>query len=362
VTDTVHVPTSAPYDVTIGSGLTDAIVAGLPEAAERVLVVHSEVLNRRAEALRGAIEASGRSVISAVVPDAEAGKTASVAAFCWQVLGKSDFTRSDVVIGLGGGAVTDLAGFVAASWLRGVGVVHVPTSLAGMVDAAVGGKTGINTEEGKNLVGAFHEPLHVWCDLDDLLTLPKNDVVAGLAEVVKGGFIRDTSILDLAEDNLESLAQGANDGNLAVFAELIRRKVQVKADVVAADFKESFEREILNYGHTFGHAIEYTERYQWRHGAAVSVGMVYAAELAHLAGKLDEDAVDRHRRILDGLGLPTTYQEGRWDALLTAMRRDKKTRGDRLRFVILQGIGNPVRLEGPDPALLTAAYDEISHP
>ena len=360
MTEVVRVKTAAPYDVTIGSGLTTAIAEALPESAVRVLLVHSEVLADRAAALKAAIEGTGRTVVLAVVPDAEAGKTAAVAAFCWQVLGKTDFTRTDVVVGLGGGAVTDLAGFVAASWLRGVAVVQVPTSLAGMVDAAVGGKTGINTEEGKNLVGAFHEPRSVWCDLDALLTLPRNDVVAGLAEVVKGGFIRDTHILDLAEANVESLAGGANDDNLGLFSELITRKVQVKADVVSADLKESFEREILNYGHTFGHAIEYTERYQWRHGAAVSVGMVFAAELSRLAGKLGDADVERHRRILDGLGLPTSYPAGRWDALLTAMRRDKKTRGDLLRFVILHGIGNPVRLEGPDPALLTAAYDEIS--
>jgi len=357
---TVHVPSGSPYDVTIGSGLTEAIAAGLPEDAARALIIHSAPLAARADQIKAAIEATGRSVVLAEVPDAEAGKTAEVAAFCWQVLGKSDFTRTDVVLGVGGGAVTDLAGFVAASWLRGVKVIQVPTSLNGMVDAAVGGKTGINTAEGKNLVGAFHEPHAVWCDLDDLLTLPKNDVIAGLAEVVKGGFIRDTEILTIAQDNLDSLAQGANEGNLGVFAELIRRKVQVKADVVAADLKESYLREILNYGHTFGHAIEYTERFQWRHGAAVSVGMVFAAELARLAGKLNDAEVDRHRAILTGLGLPTTYPAGRWDALLTAMRRDKKTRGDRLRFVILQGIGNPVRLEGPDPALLVAAYDAVS--
>jgi len=357
---TVHVPSASPYDVTIGSGLTEAIAAGLPEDAARALIIHSAPLAARADQIKVAIEATGRSVVLAEVPDAEAGKTAEVAAFCWQVLGKSDFTRTDVVLGVGGGAVTDLAGFVAASWLRGVKVIQVPTSLNGMVDAAVGGKTGINTAEGKNLVGAFHEPHAVWCDLDDLLTLPKNDVIAGLSEVVKGGFIRDTEILTIAEDNLDSLAQGANEGNLDVFAELIRRKVQVKADVVAADLKESYLREILNYGHTFGHAIEYTERFQWRHGAAVSVGMVFAAELARLAGKLSDAEVDRHRAILTGLGLPTTYPAGRWDALLTAMRRDKKTRGDRMRFVILQGIGNPVRLEGPDPALLVAAYDAVS--
>jgi len=362
MTEVVRVETAKPYDVTIGRGLDEAIANGLPSAAIRVLLVRSEVLADRADGVRAAIAATGREVVEAVVPDAEAGKTAEVASFCWQVLGKSDFTRSDVVVGLGGGAVTDLAGFVAASWLRGVGLVQVPTSLAGMVDAAVGGKTGINTNEGKNLVGAFYEPSAVWCDLDNLLTLPRNDLVAGLAEVVKGGFIRDTEILSLVEANLDSLAAGASTENLGVLAELTRRKVRVKADVVAADLKESFEREILNYGHTFGHAIEYTERYQWRHGAAVSVGMVFAAELACLAGKLSSEDVDRHRRILGGLGLPISYPSGRWDALMTAMRRDKKTRGDLLRFVILQGIGNPVRLEGPDPAILAAAYDAITSP
>jgi 3-dehydroquinate synthase len=245
-----------------------------------------------------------------------------------------------------------------------------------MVDAAVGGKTGINTLEGKNLVGAFHEPLSVWCDTERLLTLPRHDLVAGMAEVIKGGFIADATILDLVEANAGLLTasseqSGARGGTgadmrsidpsaLPVLEELIARKVTVKANVVAADLKESFLREILNYGHTFGHAIEYTERYQWRHGAAVSVGMVYAAELARLVGRLSDADVDRHREILGSIGLPTTYQAGRWDALYAAMKRDKKTRGDLLRFVILHGIGNPQRLEGPDPSLLVAAYDAVS--
>lgn len=356
----VRVPSAEPYDVTVGSGLTASIVGAIPEAAVRVLIVHTGVMAKAADGLREAIAATGRTVVLAEVPDAEAGKTAEVLAFCWQVLGKSDFTRSDVVVGLGGGAVTDLAGFVAGSWLRGVALIQVPTTLQAMVDAALGGKTGINTAEGKNLVGAFYEPLSVWCDTDFLLTQPRNDLVAGLAEVVKGGFIRDTAILDIVEQNIGSLAGGATTANLDVLEELMRRKIQVKADVVSADLRESHLREILNYGHTFGHAIEYTERFQWRHGAAVSVGMVFAAELGRLAGKLDDAGVDRHRAILKGLGLPTTYGAGRWDALLTAMRRDKKTRGDLLRFVVLQGIGNPVRLEGPDPALLTAAYAAVS--
>lgn len=361
----VHVPTGAPYDVTIGAGLTEQLAHSLPEAATRVLIVHTAVMAQRVEVLREALAATGRTVVLAEVPDAEAGKTAEVLAFCWQVMGRSDFGRRDVVLGFGGGAVTDLAGFVAASWMRGVGLVNVPTTLQAMVDAAVGGKTGINTAEGKNLVGAFYEPLSVWCDTDYLLTQPRNDLVAGLAEVVKGGFIADTTILDLVEANMAELTAVSHreplaTGTMPVVEELIRRKVQVKATVVASDLKESHLREILNYGHTLGHAIEYVERFAWRHGAAVSVGMVFAAELGRLVGKLSDDDVERHRSILTGLGLPVTYAPGRWDALLTALRRDKKTRGNTLRFVILQGIGNPVRLEGPDPALLAAAYDTIS--
>lgn len=357
----VEVRSSAPYSVTVGFDLLGSAVDSLPKTAARVLIVHSAPLRERADALRVLIEASGRTPVLAEVPDAEMGKTAEVAAFCWQVLGKSDFTRTDVVMGLGGGAVTDLAGFVAATWLRGVAVVQLPTTVLAMVDAAVGGKTGINTTEGKNLVGAFHEPVSVWCDLDMLRTLPANDRVAGLAEVVKGGFIADARILELIEQHAASLSgPELDDAALTVLEELITRKIQVKADVVAADLKESHLREILNYGHTFGHAIEYTERYQWRHGAAVSVGMVFAAELARLAGRLDDASVERHRDILTSLGLPVTYQGNRWDALQTAMRRDKKTRGDMLRFVILAGIGNPVRLEGPDPSLLLSAYDAVS--
>ena len=373
---TIEVRTGKPYTVTVGRGLDEAIVASVPERAARVLVVHSAPMRERADALKDLLAARGLTPVLAEVPDAEAGKTAEVMAFCWKVLGQSDFTRSDVVMGIGGGAVTDLAGFVAASWLRGIDVIQVPTTLLAMVDAAVGGKTGINTAEGKNLVGAFHEPVAVWCDVERLLTLPRHDLVAGLAEVVKAGFITDGTILDIVEEHAALLAADAPQSGsratvgadareldpsvLPVLEELMARAIQVKADVVAADLRESHLREILNYGHTFAHAIEYTERYSWRHGAAVSVGMVYAAELARLVGKLSDEEVERHRAILTSLGLPTTYRAGRWEALYTAMKRDKKTRADVLRFVILHGIGNPQRLEGPDPTLLAAAYDAVS--
>ena len=372
----IDVQTSRPYAVTVGQGLDVAVIAAVPERVNKALIVYSAPMRERADALKEGLSDRGITPVLAEVPDAEQGKTAEVMAFCWKVLGQSDFTRSDIVIGVGGGAVTDLAGFVAATWLRGIDVIQVPTTLLAMVDAAIGGKTGINTAEGKNLVGAFHEPLAVFCDTSRLLTLLRHDLVAGLAEVVKGGFISDTEILSIVENNLDLLRastsqEGVRDGSgtelepiseaaLPILEELIERKVRVKANVVAADLKESFLREILNYGHTFGHAIEYTERYQWRHGAAISVGMVYAAELARLVGKLDDEAVNRHRAILEGLGLPVSYRPGRWEALYTAMRRDKKSRGDLLRFVILHGVGNPQRLEGPDPTLLAAAYDAIS--
>jgi 3-dehydroquinate synthase len=254
--------------------------------------------------------------------------------------------------------VTDLAGFVAATWLRGVAVVQVPTTLLGMVDAAVGGKTGINTAEGKNLVGCFHPPAGVLCDVDVLATLPQADLVAGLAEVIKCGFIADPEILGIVEgDPIE--ARRADNPYLR---ELIERAVRVKADVVAADLKESSLREILNYGHTFAHAIEQVEEYTWRHGDAVSVGMVYVAELARLAGRIDDELVARHREILTSVGLPTTYRDDRWPDLLTAMRRDKKSRGSTLRLVVLDGLARPGRLVGPDEELLHAAYRLVSAP
>jgi 3-dehydroquinate synthase len=343
------------YDVVVGHQLLGELPA-LLGTARRVLVVHPCGLRATGEAVREDLAAAGFEVFVAEVPDAEEAKTAAVLAFCWGVLGQAGFTRTDAVVGVGGGAVTDLAGFVAASWLRGVRVVQVPTTLLAMVDAAVGGKTGINTAEGKNLVGAFHPPAGVLCDLATLETLPRNDLVAGLAEVVKTGFIADPRILELVEADVEA----ATGWGSPVLRELVERSVAVKARVVTQDLKESHLREILNYGHTFAHAVEQVERYTWRHGAAVSVGMVYAAELGRLAGRTPERLVERHRDVLGALGLPRTYPADRWPALLEAMRRDKKTRGDLLRFVVLEDVGRPVRLEGPDPALLVAAYAEVS--
>ncbi|HET9141143.1 3-dehydroquinate synthase family protein, partial [Actinophytocola sp.] len=242
------------------------------------------------------------------------------------------------------------------TWLRGVRLGNVPTTLLGMVDAAVGGKTGINTEAGKNLVGVFHEPAAVLVDLDTLLTLPRDELVAGMAEVVKGGFIGDPRIIELIEADPAAALDPAGE----VLAELVRRKIQIKADVVAADLRESSLREILNYGHTLGHAIERREDYRWRHGAAVSVGLVFAAELARAAGRLDEATVGRHRAVLESLGLPTRYAPGALPELVEIMRGDKKTRAGVLRFVVLDGLATPGRLEGPSEVLLEAAYTAVA--
>jgi 3-dehydroquinate synthase len=344
------------YDVVIGHGVLDSLPHLLGDDVRRVLVVHPRTLRSTADTVRRDLAAAGVQPYLAEVPDAEDAKTVEVLATCWSLLGQAEFTRTDAVVGLGGGATTDLAGFVAASWLRGVPVVQVPTTLLGMVDAAVGGKTGINTPEGKNLVGAFHPPRGVICDLTALRTLPHADLVGGLAEVVKCGFIADPVILDLLE--ADPAAAAAWDSTN--FRDLVERSVSVKARVVTDDLRESGLREILNYGHTFGHAVEQVERFRRRHGEAVSVGLVYAAEVGRLAGRTPADLAGRHRSVLAEVGLPLGYRGDRWPALLQAMRRDKKNRGDLLRFVVLEDLARPVRLEGPSLDLLEEAYRSVS--
>ncbi|MEU2867973.1 3-dehydroquinate synthase [Streptomyces olivoreticuli] len=347
---------TAPYDVLVGHRLLDELPGLIGTEAKRVAVLHPEALAETGEVLRQDLAAQGYEAIAIQLPNAEESKTVEVAAYCWKALGQTSFTRTDVIVGVGGGATTDLAGFVAATWLRGVRWIAVPTTVLGMVDAAVGGKTGINTAEGKNLVGAFHPPAGVLCDLAALESLPVHDYVSGLAEVIKAGFIADPAILDLVEADPEAARtpQGPHT------AELIERAIRVKADVVSADLKESGLREILNYGHTLAHAIEKNERYNWRHGAAVSVGMVFAAELGRIAGRLDDATADRHRAILQSVGLPVTYRGDQWPKLVETMKVDKKSRGDRLRFIVLDGLAKPTVLESPDPAMLLAAHAEIA--
>jgi 3-dehydroquinate synthase len=356
MTTRIRVSGESPYDVVVGRGVLEELPSLVGTASAQVLLVHSDLMGDLADRVESALRDGGLEVVRALVPDGEAAKTVEVAEGLWSLLGRRAFTRSDAVVSLGGGAVTDLAGFAAATWLRGVRVVHVPTTLLGMVDAAVGGKTALNTSEGKNLVGAFYPPAGVLCDLATLATLPREELASGMAEVVKAGFLRDPTILDIVEaDPLTAL-----DPSGPAMLELVERAVRFKADVVGADLRERGGREVLNYGHTLGHAIEKVEQFRWRHGDAVSVGLVYAAELSRLAGRLDSGLVDRHRDLLGSLGLPTTYRRDQWLAVRDAMRVDKKARGSVLRFVVLDGLGQPGLLEGPDDALLEDAYAKVS--
>ncbi|MDF5752379.1 3-dehydroquinate synthase [Spongiactinospora sp. TRM90649] len=352
----ITVKGDAPYDVVVGAGVLGEAAGLLGDGVRTVAVVHPAGLPQIANPVAGALEATGYDVVALPVPDGEQAKTPQVAAELWSAFGRHGMTRSDAVVGVGGGATTDLAGFVAATWLRGVKVVLIPTTLLAMVDAAVGGKTGINTPEGKNLVGAFYPPAGVLCDLATLVSVPRDDYVAGLAEVIKGGFIADPAILALIEDD----PAGARHPEGRHTRELIERKIQVKADVVGADLRESGLREILNYGHTLAHAIERAEGYRIRHGEAVAIGMVFAAELSRLAGRIGDDLVERTRTVLTSVGLPTAYRKEAWPELREHMRLDKKNRGKKQRFVVLDGLAEVGRLEDPGPDLLAAAYQEVA--
>ena len=337
----------------IGRGLLDEIPKSL-DGVSKVLIIHPQPLAATAELLRETLRTVGFEAFLAEVPQSEEAKRVEVAAFCWGVMGQADFHRNDAVIGLGGGSTTDLAGFVGGTWLRGVRTYLIPTTLLGMVDAAIGGKTGVNTQEGKNLVGVFHLPTKVFIDLDTLETLPRNDLIAGMSELVKYGFISDPEILDIVLSD-----EAATDTTSEVFEDLVRRSVAIKERVTTEDFRETGQREFLNYGHTLGHAIEHAERYKWRHGAAISIGMTFAAELSMLSGKLSESDVEKHRKVFSKLGLPTNYVADKWPQLLEVMQRDKKARSGALRFVVLEKIGKPGILAAPTPELLFTAFQAI---
>jgi len=360
----VSVTGESPYDVLIGHGLLADLARAVREApgagAGGVAVIHAKALAEWAAGTEEQLVRQGLRVVRLEVPDGEAAKKTRVLEYLWERLGSFRLGRDGLVVGLGGGATTDLAGFAAATWLRGVPVVQVPTTLLAMVDAAVGGKTGIDTPAGKNLVGAFHPPAAVIADLETLSTLPAAELRAGLGEVIKCGLISDPVILDrvLAEP-ADCLAWDS-----PVLAELVTRSVAVKAAVVGEDLTEAGLREVLNYGHTYAHAIEKVTGYSWRHGEAVAVGCVFAAEVAHRSGNLSSDALVLHRQSLEAVGLPTRFPEGggRWEELKAAMMSDKKVRGGRLRLVLLDDVARPVRVQAPDESVLLKAHEAVTNP
>ena len=353
----VEVVTAQPYRVRIGSGAVTEL-AGLV-AGRRVAVVCPEPLL----GLVGRVGLDDPIIIA--VPDAEAAKSPDVLVRGWQELAEVGMTRGDVIVGLGGGAATDLAGFLAATWMRGVDVIQIPTTVLAMADAAIGGKTGINIPAGKNLVGAFHEPKAVLCDTDLLTTLHAREVRSGMAEIVKCGFIDDPVILDLVE------GQDVLDVTSKAFVEVLTRAVTVKAAVVSGDLHERTSssghvgRERLNYGHTLAHAVEAHKHFTWRHGEADAVGMVFAAELSRRCLGLSVEVVDCTRTILSGIGLPTTFDEVAWADLRATMNLDKKTRlepgtGRRvLRFVGIREPGKVAMIVDPSEDVLGECYRSL---
>ncbi len=311
------------------------------------------------EKMQGSIKdlvATDAEVLIFPIPDGEAGKSSATLNKIWDWLGAAGFTRSDLIIGIGGGAVTDFAGFAAASWLRGIDWVAIPTTVAGAVDAAIGGKTAINSEYGKNLIGAFHSPTAVIIDVSWFDSLSDRDFAAGLAEVVKAGFISDAKILELIGTSKISDLRTNRD----TVIDLITRAIKVKAKVVSSDFRESFDREVLNYGHTLGHAIELHCKYDLRHGECVAIGMAFMAQLQLSLGLITPELAQQHLDILKNLGLPISYQRQAWPSLLASMYLDKKSRGKTLRLVTIKGIGITDRLENPDEKILLAAYEKVS--
>ena len=338
------------YDVLVDVDWREALKPHLENRGQVAIIVSEAMRDRISD-----LPQTDAEIHIFTIPDSEAGKSFATYQKVLDWLGAAGFTRNDLIVAVGGGAVTDLSGFVASSWLRGIDWVAIPSTLAAMVDAAIGGKTGINSEYGKNLIGAFYSPITVLIDLHWLSTLSDRDFAAGLAEVLKSGFIADSQIVELLRDKEISEVRS----NTALTLELISRTVSVKAKVVSGDFRESFDREILNYGHTLGHAIELQSKFSLRHGECVSIGLVFAAELANQVGVLSNEIANLHKEILKRLGLPVSYKLEVWPELRASMSIDKKSRSGSLRFVAISEIGKTLRIESPSESDLLAAYERL---
>ena len=339
------------YSVLLSQSWRNSLSESVQGRARVALIVSESLTSRIVDLDLGSAE-----IFTFAIPDGEAGKSSGTLLMIWDWLGAAGFTRSDLIVGIGGGAVTDLAGYAAASWLRGLDWIAIPTTVAGAVDAAIGGKTAINSDYGKNLIGAFHSPVKVIIDLDWFGTLTDRDFAAGLAEVVKCGFISDGKILELLRG--KRTPEIRKDATLV--KELVERSVKVKGAVVSQDFKESFAREALNYGHTLGHAVELDCGYSMRHGECVAIGMAFMANLQLDLGLISQELAADHLQILQDLDLPIKYKRESWSKLLAHMAVDKKSRGSSLRLVTISEIGKTDRLENPDHKTLYAAYEKVS--
>ncbi|APW39329.1 3-dehydroquinate synthase [Rhodoferax koreense] len=348
------------YPILIGTGLLGHAQAwaGLPQAATAFIVTNTTLQPLYAERLQAALQPHYAAVFTVALPDGEAHKNWQTLNLIFDALLQQGSDRKTVLFALGGGVVGDMTGFAAASYMRGVPFVQVPTTLLAQVDSSVGGKTAINHPLGKNMIGAFYQPHLVVCDLDLLKTLPRRELSAGLAEVIKYGPIADMAFLDWIESNLDALLASEP----AALAHAVKRSCEIKAWVVGQDEREGGLRAILNFGHTFGHAIEAGMGYgAWLHGEAVGCGMVMAARLSQRLGLIDESLVLRLTRLIHHAGLPVqgplldeTDNAGRY---LQLMRLDKKSEAGEIRFVVIDGPGRAAVRSAPD-ALVREVIDD----
>ena len=340
----VQLPGERDYAVRIGGGVIASLgqnlreVEGLSRARDALVITDANVAPLYLAQAKASLSQAGFKAADIVVPAGEDSKSIEVAAEIWQAMAELAFGRDSLVVALGGGVVGDLAGFVASTYMRGVRVVQVPTTLLAMVDSSVGGKTAVNLAQGKNLVGTFYQPSFVCADTDTLATLPEREWRCGCAEVAKSAVIDSDEFFFWLSDHAAELA--GRDGEVA--AEAVKRCVVFKAGVVARDKTESAGvRECLNYGHTLGHAIESVAGYGvFSHGAAVAEGMRFAAEIAHDRGEASADFVAAQGALLDELGLSAFAWRAPAADLLSAMKRDKKARGGEVRFVLASDVGS----------------------
>ncbi|HSC63027.1 MAG TPA: 3-dehydroquinate synthase [Caldimonas sp.] len=355
---TVHVELGArSYSIAVGSNLLGAAASyrALPRGSSAVIVSNPTVAPLYGERLAGALAELYPKVTTVLLPDGEAHKTWQTLQTIFDAMLAAQCDRSTTVFALGGGVIGDLAGFAAACYMRGVGYVQVPTTLLAQVDSSVGGKTGVNHPSGKNMIGAFHQPLAVVADVDVLDSLPKRELIAGLAEVIKYGAIADDAFLGWIEANLPALL--ARDKPSLV--EAVTRSCRIKAQVVASDERESGVRAILNFGHTFAHAIETgTGHGTWLHGEAVGCGMAMAADLSARLGLIEPSHAARIARIVGAAGLPLRAPPLGVARFVELMRMDKKAEAGEIRFIVLEGPGKAT-VRGADASLVTATLQSF---
>ncbi|MFP6901759.1 MAG: 3-dehydroquinate synthase [Opitutales bacterium] len=343
------------YEIVIGRGLTADLGEALHDLQEEDRPVAAVVDAGFGQFNSGFLKNVLGDIRTLELPSGEKTKSLHTIGLIWDFLAEAGMDRTGRLVVVGGGVTGDVGGFAAASFLRGIGFLQIPTTLLAMVDSSVGGKTGINLASGKNLVGSFHQPVGVWADLDVLGSLPKVEFAAGMAEVIKYGLLGDFALFEELEqgDQLEPASPA--------LARVIRSCCEAKARIVAEDEREttgSGGRALLNLGHTFAHAIENMAGYgDYLHGEAVSVGLVAATHLSERLGSLDSGSAERVGKALQRYDLPTCLRRPLpLDGLLAAMRRDKKVRGGKVRFVVMEGLGHAVTKEGVPTELVTDAW------